>query len=145
MRIFGHTSPLNQAVLSSNLLCLNANIQQIPALSAFDRHRSRRYAKSMAKQTAKQATKKATRKIRFEPDPGTLAEIRFDQLGLVVFGLVLNESSGGCAVVVSMSKKMITGTTCRCKVGHLSWADAEVRWSKKVDTNLWKIGLEYHL
>lgn len=101
----------------------------------------------MAKMTTAKSTtpKKLGRKIRFEPDPGTLAEIRFEQLGLTIFGLVLNESSGGCAVVVSTSKKIITGTECKAKVGHLSWAAAEVRWSKKVDTNLYKLGLEYHI
>lgn len=95
--------------------------------------------------TAKAAPKKTVRKIRFQPDPGTLAEIRFEQLGVVLFGLVLNESAGGCAVVVSTSKKIITGTMCKAKVGNLSWAGAEVRWSKKVDTDLYKLGLEYHL
>jgi hypothetical protein len=35
------------------------------------------------------ATAKKPR-IRFSPDPGTLAEIRFEQQGIAVFGLVLN-------------------------------------------------------
>ena len=85
------------------------------------------------------------RHTRFSPDPGTLAEIRFDHEDLTVFGLVLNESSGGCAVVVSIEKALPEGTTCQCKVGNLAWAEAEVRWSKVVDKNLVKLGLEYHL
>jgi hypothetical protein len=89
------------------------------------------------------ATAKKSR-IRFSPDPGTLAEIRFEE-GIAVFGLVLNESSGGFAVVISMDKTFPEGLTCQCKVGHLGWAEAEVRWSKLVDKNLVKVGLQYRL
>jgi hypothetical protein len=85
------------------------------------------------------------RHTRFSPDPGTLAEIRFEEKGITVFGLVLNESAGGFAVVVSIENEVPEGTICQCKVGNLGWAQAEVRWSKMVDKNLVKIGLEYHL
>ena len=94
--------------------------------------------------TKKNSPAQKLRKIRFAPDPGTLAEMNFDK-DLQVYGLVLNESSGGFAVVVMTDKKIPVGAICQARVGNLSWAPAEVRWSKKLDTNLFKLGLEYDL
>jgi hypothetical protein len=93
---------------------------------------------------AKNGTQPKARSVRFSPDPGTLAEIQFEKQG-VLFGLVLNESSGGCAVVLMTDQDIPVHSRCRCKVGQLAWTDAEVRWTKVLDKNLVKLGLQYHL
>ena len=91
------------------------------------------------------AKKQKPRSIRFAPDPGTLAEIRFEEQNLQVYGLVVNESMGGFAVVLTTEARIMVGMICTCRVGKLSWAHAEIRWLKDLETNLYKIGFQYHL
>lgn len=88
---------------------------------------------------------KKRRAIRFAPDPGTLAEIAFELEKIHVYGLVVNESSGGCAVLVSTEETIEKGMICICRVGNLDQVEADVRWIKELEPNLYKIGLNYHI
>ena len=86
------------------------------------------------------------RSIRFPPDPGTLAEVTFElprQKKTTLFGLVLNESASGCALVLTSDFKLKEATICECRVGHLSKTPASIRWVKTLEKDLYKIGLEY--
>lgn len=89
------------------------------------------------------------RSIRFNPDPGTLAEINFldsqDEKKRSIFGLVVNESRTGCAAVVMTDSKIKTDTVCMCRIGNLSQTRGIIRWSKLLDKSLYKIGIEYEL
>lgn len=85
------------------------------------------------------------RSIRFSPDPGTLAEIRFEAEGIYVFGLVINESATGFSAVLNTEKSIPAGSTCLCKVGNLEWTYAQVRWAKSLESNIIQLGLEYQL
>jgi len=94
---------------------------------------------------AARKTAQKPRSIRFSPDPGTLAEIRFEAEGIFVFGLVINESATGFNTVVNTDKSVLVGATCLCKVGNLEWTYAEVRWMKSLESNIVQLGLEYQL
>ena len=96
----------------------------------------------------KPGAKMIRRRIRFAPDPGTIAYLIFDKgplKGETLCGLVLNESLTGCALVLSCENKLKEEMTCVCRVGHLPDTLATVRWVKLLDPNLYKIGLEYKL
>jgi hypothetical protein len=85
--------------------------------------------------------------VRFAPDPGTIAEVRV-KIGkntLSLYGLVVNESRTGCALVLLCEELLEEGTTCVCRVGNLPNTAAVIRWVKMCDENLYKIGLEYLL
>ncbi len=87
-----------------------------------------------------------SRSIRFQPDPDTLAELGVrltKSLGVTLFGLVANESRGGCALVLHTEVKLKEGLSCVVRVGRLPDARAEIRWVKELDKNLVKVGLEY--
>ncbi len=89
---------------------------------------------------------KRARSLRFLPDPSTLAEIGIKlnpELGTTLFGLVLNESRTGCAVILVTDQKLSSGMKCICRIGRLPDTYAEIRWVKKVEPHLLKIGLEY--
>lgn len=98
------------------------------------------------KTSSKVSTKRPTRSaIRFSPDPGTLAQLQFEDSKEAEFGLVLNESAGGCALVLTTKSKIYEGGSCLCKVGNLASTPASIRWVKKLEANLFKIGLKYLL
>lgn len=96
----------------------------------------------------KPAPRTKTRSLRFAPDPGTIAELQFkrdDGTVLSLYGLVLNESRSGCAAVVVTDQTLEEDTVCTCRVGQLPKTIAAVRWVKKVEKDLLKLGLEYDL
>jgi hypothetical protein len=96
----------------------------------------------------KPASKIIRRRIRFAPDPGTIAYLNFDAGALkaqTLCGLVLNESLTGCALVLMSETKLKEEMTCVCRVGQLPDTAAIVRWVKLLEANLYKIGLEYKL
>lgn len=83
--------------------------------------------------------------VRVAPDTGTIAElnIEMDSKTLNVFGLVLNESSAGCALILLSDVDLEEDMICMCKIGTLSHTAASVRWVKMLEKGVYKIGLEY--
>ena len=110
-----------------------------------------------AKTTAKSAaTKKSAttkkpapakpRRIRFMPDQNTVAELGFempDGRNVMLFGLVLNESQTGCAIVLVTNEKIRQDDPCLQKIGKLPQGRAVVRWVTLIEKNLMKVGIEY--
>ncbi len=95
---------------------------------------------------ARRKTKK--RSVRFPPDPGTLAVVTIstsDEVPRALFGLVLNESFTGCAVVLMTNLVVKEDMKCKCRIGELGEVKATVRWAKMLDQELVKVGLEYAL
>lgn len=83
--------------------------------------------------------------VRFAPDPGTIAEVSLN-IGnntLSLYGLVLNESRAGCALILLCDQELTEGMTCMCRVGRLQNTAAELRWTKELEPGLYKVGLEY--
>ena len=102
--------------------------------------------KSSLKAMAK-ARQEGRKGIRFSPDPGTLASLSFakGRKYFTVYGLVINESLKGCAVILMTDEKMEKDMVCLTRVGQLPETVSNVRWVKVLDTNLYKVGLEYDL
>jgi hypothetical protein len=76
--------------------------------------------------------------IRFNPDLGDVAWIEGKTPGLIV-----NESFTGCSLIVLSSVDIEKGDTVRVQVGKLKAMESEVRWVKKIDRDIVRIGLLY--
>lgn len=87
------------------------------------------------------------RKIRFPPDPNTLAYLSEDledrEFKKAQIGLVVNESIAGCSAVFLASVPLDEERVYRMKVGHISNLKAEIRWLKNVDNDLVRVGFQY--
>lgn len=66
-----------------------------------------------------------------------------DGRDVMIYGLVLNESQTGCAVVLVTNEKLRQDDPCLCKIGKLSDMHGAVRWVMLIEKNLMKIGIEY--
>lgn len=93
------------------------------------------------------------RHMRFRPDQVEVALIQFSEAEPEDFffeaeaaGLVLEEAYGGCGLVTLShfeSAQPVEGMRCQVKVGKMGPMRAEIRWVKKLDDNVARIGLEY--
>jgi len=98
------------------------------------------------------AKKKATakrRNIRFTPDLGDYALISFDsnldEFEFHVQGLILNESSSGCAVVLATTDGLKEGDECVTQIGRMDPMISTIIWRKDIDPDVIKIGLKYEV
>lgn len=88
--------------------------------------------------------------VRFEPDPLTYALIDIttkqedkDTFHPTHMGLIVQESHGGCALVISTKTGLKKGDHCLLKVGDLPVFYSEVRWIVKLDKDFIKAGFQY--
>jgi hypothetical protein len=84
--------------------------------------------------------------IRFEPDLGTIALIDTSSEGKFdpkINGLTLQESQGGAAILVASTIIILEGEIIQVKVGNLHVMKAEVRWLKRFEGDVYKIGIQY--
>ncbi len=85
--------------------------------------------------------------VRFSPDPGAIAEVsvKIGQNTLSLWGLVINESRTGCALILLCDEELTEQMSCVCRVDHLPNTAAVFRWVKTLEKGLYKVGLEYLL
>lgn len=83
--------------------------------------------------------------IRFSPDENTVvwfskgkSDFKKDFIGLAV-----SEAHGGAAFVMTKEVTLEKHDPIVIKVGELSELKAEVRWVKKLDEDVYKIGIQY--
>jgi hypothetical protein len=76
--------------------------------------------------------------IRFNPDMGDIAWINGKTPGLIV-----NESYTGCSLIVLSPAEVEKGDVVQVQVGKLKTMESEVRWVKKIDSYVVRIGLLY--
>ncbi|NES81260.1 MAG: PilZ domain-containing protein [Moorea sp. SIO2B7] len=91
---------------------------------------------------------KETRKHpRFNQDPDVIAEIDLElnesKFTRSLWGIVFNDSFGGCAIVVVTQELLEFNQICYLKFSELTPFKAKIVWTKKLDENTWKLGLEY--
>ncbi len=89
------------------------------------------------------ATKR--RHTRFKPD-NSVARITFEyEKGTIweMFGLVTDESFGGCGLVVLSPSPIDRGTRCLIAVGEMAELEATVRWIQRVETGIMRIGVQF--
>jgi hypothetical protein len=87
------------------------------------------------------------RYIRFKPDTSTYAGIdtRTEDKAFIpqIMGLVYEESSYGCGMVLIGIEKLQVGDICRIQVGGGTPVEAQVRWRKEIDCDVVRIGFMY--
>jgi len=91
--------------------------------------------------------------MRFRPDQVEVALIQFSEAEPEDFffqaesaGLVLEEAYGGCGLVMLShfdAIEPVEGMRCQVKVGKIGPLRAEIRWVKKLDDDVARIGIEY--
>lgn len=93
------------------------------------------------------------RHMRFPPDDIEIARIQFTDADpdpstfrTDMAGLVIEEAYGGAGVVALSHggpADIAEGTRCHVRVGNLGPLKAEVRWVKRLDEDVAKLGIEY--
>lgn len=87
------------------------------------------------------------RHVRFSPDQGDLAWILTDHKGkfheVPLPGLLLDESYGGCSLVVAKNSQFSEDAEIHVTVGKLDPMKAKIRWIKTFDNRVSILGLSY--
>lgn len=91
--------------------------------------------------------------MRFPPDDVEIARIQFadaepdpSTFRPEISGLVIKEAYGGAGLVTLSHGGRIDireGARCNVVVGNLGPLKAEVRWVKKLDDDIYKLGIAY--
>jgi hypothetical protein len=84
---------------------------------------------------------------RFAHDVGTLVEVDLDlnneNFSPTLWGLVINDSFGGCAMIIVTNEILGTNQNCAVKFPTLKPFPGKIVWVKALDANVLKIGIEY--
>jgi len=95
----------------------------------------------------KDMKKKKRVSFRFSAEPGTLVQIQNIAPGLKqegVYGLAIDEAYRGCSFVITGKKPLWKeGEILKIKVGKLAPLRGEIRWIKKLERNVWTVGVKY--
>lgn len=86
------------------------------------------------------------RSIRFTPDPLTIAVLSLNPDKVFrpsLVGLVLNESFGGCSILINHDDTLKKDQLVIIKVGQLGLMKAKVVWIKNLEESIFKIGLKF--
>jgi hypothetical protein len=82
---------------------------------------------------------------RFRPDGPAYALIDTDPGGTTFnpgfSGLVIDESYGGCSLAVLSKSAIKIDDILKVKISELPMTEAQVRWTKKLDSEVSRIGL----
>lgn len=94
------------------------------------------------------AAKKAMikRATRFDPEPMELGYIDFSSgktFNPQMVGIVLNESYGGCSLVVACNSELIAGQMFKAKIGNIDPLKATFMWVKHLEENIYKVGVKF--
>ncbi len=99
----------------------------------------------MAAKKAK--TELQRRAIRYTPDIGDYAVLCFSEedaeFSIDAVGIILNESSTGCAVCIPATRHLKEGDSFVVQVGKMHPQSATVIWRKELDKDVVKIGIKY--
>ncbi len=86
------------------------------------------------------------RSVRFNPDPLTIAvlSLNLDKVFRpALVGLVLNESFGGCSILINHDELLKKDHLVHIKVGQLGLMKAKIVWVKNLEESIYKIGLKF--
>ncbi|ACK73027.1 hypothetical protein PCC7424_4666 [Gloeothece citriformis PCC 7424] len=84
---------------------------------------------------------------RFTNNLGTLVEINL-HLDPTVFsnwikGLIINDSLGGCGLILTTKEVVHPNQICSIRIKGLNPIKIRIVWVKELDTNIYRLGLEY--
>lgn len=95
----------------------------------------------------KEKTDMQRRALRYSPDIGDYAVLCFSdsdsQFKVDSVGIILNESSSGCAVCIPATRRLKEGDQFVVQVGKMEPQLATVVWRKELDKDVVKIGIKY--
>lgn len=85
------------------------------------------------------------RSVRFQPDPLTIAVISLEEklFKPAIVGLVLNESFGGCSILINHDDGLKKDKVFAIKVGQLAVLRAKVIWNKNLEESIYKVGFKF--
>jgi hypothetical protein len=87
------------------------------------------------------------RYIRFKPDTSTYAgiDLRGESQSFIpeIVGLVYEESSHGCGMILIGIDKLKVGDTCWIQIDTRTPMEAEVRWRREIDHDVIRAGFLY--
>ncbi|OQW53731.1 MAG: hypothetical protein A4S09_06695 [Proteobacteria bacterium SG_bin7] len=87
------------------------------------------------------------RALRYSPDIGDYAVLCFSgpdsQFKIDLVGIILNESSSGCAICVPANRRLKEGDEFVVQVGKMNPRPATVVWRKELDKDVVKLGIKY--
>lgn len=91
-------------------------------------------------------SKTPRRSVRFSPDPLTIAALSLHPDKVFkpqIVALVLNESFGGCSVLINHDEVLKKDQMIIIKLGQLGLMKAKVIWIKNFEESIYKIGLKF--
>ena len=91
---------------------------------------------------------KGRRNIRFEPSPNTLAWLCISstlpyEFKEDIVGLVVEESLGGCGVIIHWDGKFHIDDTILIKVGDLEPIRGDIRYISELKKHIYQLGIMY--
>ncbi len=101
----------------------------------------------MAAKKVKGASDVQRRAIRYAPDIGDYAVLCFaeseSEFAIDSVGIILNESSTGCAVCIPTTRRLKEGDKFIVQVGKMHPTSATIVWRKELDKDVVKLGIKY--
>jgi hypothetical protein len=92
-------------------------------------------------------TRKMRKSVRFKPDPLDVAFVGdVDDDGKfhpIISAYIMDESGGGCSVIVDGEDKYQVGSTILIKVGRMSPIESKVIYARSIIKDRLHIGLQY--
>lgn len=99
------------------------------------------------KEKEKEKNELHRRALRYSPDIGDYAVVCFSdpdsQFRVDSVGIILNESSSGCAICIPATRRLKEGDQFVVQVGKMEPQLATVVWRKELDKDVVKIGIKY--
>lgn len=84
--------------------------------------------------------------LRYQPDPQAVALIdtrpNSRDFKPSITAIILNESFTGCALVFADNEIMRKGSRVKIKIGPLEIMKGEVAWTKILEENIQKVGIQ---
>ena len=85
--------------------------------------------------------------VRFPPDPGSFALVKLPHDGTLsnstTPALIINESFGGCSLLLVTPAFLNAGMQVQVQVGKLKPMEGEIRWVVAIENEIKKIGIQY--
>ncbi|MGK7941902.1 MAG: PilZ domain-containing protein [Crocosphaera sp.] len=82
---------------------------------------------------------------RYYNSQGSAVELLTDveEMTQSVKGMIIDDSFGGCCLIVITEDKILNGQLCKLKIKNLDPILCQIVWLKKLDKNIIRLGLRY--
>jgi hypothetical protein len=97
-------------------------------------------------QMTKISSTDARKYLRFPLDPGVIVEIDLElkeEFTCSMWGILFNESYGGCGLVVVSNELLETQQLCYLRFEKSTIFEGKIVWKKSLEDNIIKLGVQY--